>query len=103
MVSVLLVRKDNKSSYGISVRLDKKAPLGAIQELSVSTHALMTYEIKVTTGDVKGAGTDANVFVNLLGDKVCKITFPIFPNFNIFSLSINIFLGRKRKEEIKQF
>jgi hypothetical protein len=26
------------------------------------------YEVKVVTGDVSGAGTDANVFINMSGD-----------------------------------
>jgi hypothetical protein len=32
--------------------------------------ALRAYKIIITTGDVKGAGTDANVFINLLGKNV---------------------------------
>ena len=30
--------------------------------------AMTTYEVSVTTGDVKGAGTDANVYLTLYGE-----------------------------------
>lgn len=30
---------------------------------------LVSYEIDVKTGDVRGAGTDANVFLTIFGDK----------------------------------
>ena len=29
---------------------------------------MTTYEVSVTTGDVKGAGTDANVYLTLYGE-----------------------------------
>ena len=29
---------------------------------------MTTYEVHVATGDVKGAGTDANVFITLYGE-----------------------------------
>lgn len=35
--------------------------------LSISA-AMTTYEVSVTTGDVKGAGTDANVYLTLYGE-----------------------------------
>ena len=30
--------------------------------------AMTTYDVHVTTGDVRGGGTDANVFIVLYGD-----------------------------------
>lgn len=43
------------------------------REILASDRALCTYTIMVYTGTAKGAGTDANVFIQLLGEKVCFV------------------------------
>lgn len=40
---------------------------------SSKSYVMKKYNIKVHTGAVRGAGTDANVFINLFGEKVSDI------------------------------
>lgn len=52
-------------------RLDKKAPDGCLsKEIQASDLPLRRYKVIVHTGDAKGAGTDANVFISIFGEKV---------------------------------
>ena len=43
--------------------------------------SVTTYEVHVTTGDIRGAGTDANVFVTLFGENGDSGTLSIICNF----------------------
>lgn len=47
---------------------------------------LKNYTIVIATGNLKGAGTDANVFINLFGTKVCA---HVFVNLGFFYKNIN--------------
>jgi hypothetical protein len=49
------------------------------KDSKLSVNPAVTYEVRVTTGDVKGAGTDANVFLTMFGDQVCPYIFPNVP------------------------
>ena len=56
--------------------------------ISIFTAALETYHVYVTTGNVSGAGTDANVWITLFGEnddtgrlKIHKFTL-YFKQFN---------------------
>lgn len=53
-------------------RFAKDSEDGAISRTLMPTASLATvkYHVTVITGDQKGAGTDANVFIVLFGDKV---------------------------------
>ena len=46
---------------------------------SFNTHKTIatTYDIKVVTGDVRGAGTDANVFIQLFGESASSERLPL--------------------------
>ena len=39
--------------------------------IPTESYVVKKYKIIVHTADIKGAGTDANVFIVLTGDKVC--------------------------------
>lgn len=53
----------------IKARLGSKDPKALRKELALETKAaLETYHVYVKTGDIRGAGTDANVYVILFGE-----------------------------------
>ncbi|PAA79474.1 hypothetical protein BOX15_Mlig008366g2 [Macrostomum lignano] len=63
---------DNKFEFICDRWLDSKEDDGCIErDLTASGTLLdkLTYNVSVKTGDVSGAGTDANVFLNIFGDK----------------------------------
>lgn len=66
----------NVGRYGLQPltldRIGKDSPDGAmIRELSVSDRVLTKYEVAIHTGNLDNAGTDANVVISLLGNRVC--------------------------------
>lgn len=53
-------------------RFAKSEGDGAIvRDITASELAMKKYKVMVHTGDVKGAGTDANVFITIHGHSVC--------------------------------
>lgn len=56
-------------------RLAKSEEDGLIVREAAATErlSLKKYTINVLTGNIKGAGTDANVFINLFGTKVLSL------------------------------
>uniref|UniRef100_A0A8C6KMV9 ST8 alpha-N-acetyl-neuraminide alpha-2,8-sialyltransferase 5 n=1 Tax=Nothobranchius furzeri TaxID=105023 RepID=A0A8C6KMV9_NOTFU len=68
---------------------DSPTPQGASQSNQSSTHSHTVFEVVTITGDVKGAGTDANVFVTLFGD------FGVSPKVHLASKSRTAFEKNK--------
>lgn len=56
-------------------RFSKDEEDGAIERDLELENGTLTYVVQVCTGNVSGAGTDANVFIVLYGEKVSFNTF----------------------------
>lgn len=63
----------------IVIRFGKNVDDGMSErEVSVILAPMTKYVVEIYTGEVTGAGTDSNVFVSLLGDKVKTLHIFIF-------------------------
>merc|ERR1712131_54074 len=76
------------------------------------SNRMTTFEIEVTTGDVECAGTDANVFINIIGEKgetgTQKLSNSSSAHLNkfekgntdVFTLETKIEIGKMKAMEI---
>lgn len=64
----------NSECHTNPYRFSKSDGDGAIaRDVKVSQFAIKHYKVHVHTGNVRGAGTDANVFVTVFGKDVCWV------------------------------
>ena len=53
--------------------------------LKIESFIVRTYTIEVTTGDKNGSGTDANVFINIHGEKGSSYERQLFKSLNYYN------------------
>lgn len=63
-----------------------------VREILASDRTFLQYDIVVRTGSVKGGGTDANVHIQLFGDKV---------NFLLLGEDVLLICGKGRQRSQK--